>query len=238
MGVSSRRQAEEWIKESRISLNGQVVSEMGVTVDPLKDQVCVDGKLVGAKQPPHVYWILNKPDLFLCSQKGEEGKPTIFNLPKLQSLPFPVKSAGRLDFRTEGLLVLSNDGEFIHRLTHPSYKVPRRYYALLNGKLSKEELASIESGFELSDGPTLPAKIEFAHGRSLGAGRGYWYIITVYEGRNRLVRRIFSHFNKKTVKLIRFGIGNVELPENLKSGEYQALTPKQLRELRRELKLV
>lgn len=238
MGVGSRRQAEQWIKESRISVNGNIVDQMGMQINPLDDQVCVDGKLIQAKQPPAVYWLLHKPDLYLCSARAEADKKTIFDLPKLKSLPFAVKTAGRLDFRTEGLLILSNDGEFIHRLTHPSYKVPRRYYALLNGKLSSEELSSIQQGIRLEDGPTLPAKVEFMHGRSIGGGRGYWYTVTVYEGRNRLVRRIFAHFGKKTVRLIRYGIGDIELPESLKVGEYQALGPKQLRQLKQQLNLL
>lgn len=239
MGIASRREAEKWISEGRVSINGEITCLLGAQIDPDNDRIAIDGKpLDPGKKPSHVYWVFHKPDLYLTSTKGEPDKPTIYDLPKLKGLGFRVLSAGRLDYRTEGLLVLSNDGEFIHRLTHPSYKMPRHYYALVNGKLTAEQMKQIKTGLPLEDGVTQPADIQFAHGKNLGGGKGSWYIITVYEGRNRLVRRTFSYFGLKTVRLVRFGMGNVRLPEDLKPGEYRQMSSSMLTALKKDLQLV
>ena len=125
---------------------------------------------------------------------------------RLESFLLESFAAGRLDYRTEGLLILSNDGDFVHKLTHPKYKLPRSYYVLVNGKLDSEQINQIENGIKLKDGMTLPTKLKVIHGKNLGKSQGTWYSITVYEGRNRLVRRLFEHFELNVVKLVRYGI--------------------------------
>jgi 23S rRNA pseudouridine2605 synthase len=224
MGITSRRQAEKWIEDGRISVNGKVLSEQGYKLDLENDQVTVDGKLVAIKQPPKVYWLFNKPDMYLTAAKSENGKECIFDLPMFRKLPFRVFAAGRLDYRTEGLLILSNDGDFVHKLTHPKYKLPRSYYVLVNGKLDSEQINQIEKGIKLKDGVTLPAKITVIHGKNLGKTQGTWYSITVYEGRNRLVRRLFEHFDLNVVKLVRYAFGDITLPEKLSAGDYKQLS--------------
>ena len=224
MGVTSRRQAEKLIDEGRISVNGQVLKEQGYKVDPENDQVKVNGKLVVSKEPPKVYWMFNKPDMVLTSSKSENGKKCLFDLPAFNKLPFRVFTAGRLDYRTEGLLIVSNDGDFVHKLTHPKYKLPRSYYVLVNGKLTSEQQKQIESGIKLKDGMTLPCKLTTIHGKNLGKSQGTWYSITVYEGRNRLVRRLFEHFDLNVVKLVRYSFGEMTLPESLAPGEYRQLS--------------
>lgn len=233
MGICSRREAEAWIAQKKISVNGQVVEELGLKITPGVDQVSVDGRLVENKAPPRVYWLLHKPDKTLTSTKSQGGKATIFDLPSLKSLKFNLSSIGRLDYRTEGLLLLSNDGELVHRLSHPKYKLPRHYYVLTNSKLTAEQEKELRLGLTLEDGPIKKVEIQHAHGQNLGKSKGSWYFVTVFEGRNRLVRRIFEHFDKKVVRLVRYGFGDLKLPETLKPGEYVQLDTAQIHQLKK-----
>ncbi len=139
---------------------------------------------------------------------------------------------GRLDFRTEGLLLLTNDGELSYKLCRPEYHVPREYQVLLDTRLSKEQEQIIRKGVELEDGPVKNVKITFVHGTNMGVSTGAWYVITVHEGRNRLVRRLFEHFNRRVVRLIRVAFGDIRLPVDLPSGEYRQLTAEEVTKLR------
>lgn len=215
-----------------------MVDQLGAKLDPEKDEVAIDGKQVNKSPIPKVYWMLHKPDMCLTSHKSEEGKETIFTLPSLKSIPFKVNAVGRLDYRTEGLLLLSNDGEFIHRLTHPRFKVPRYYYALVGQKLSHDQLKTIKAGVELADGKTGPIDIQFAQGTNLGKSTGSWYYLKVTEGRNRLVRRIFEHFDTKVIRLIRAGFGDLRLPESLLPGDYRQLDSGQIKKLKKAVGLI
>jgi len=209
-----------------------VIKQLGTQIDPEADELTVDGQAIVRKEPPRVFWMLHKPDQVLTSTRAEGGKETIYDLPALKDLPFRVSPVGRLDYRTEGLLLLSNDGEFVHRLTHPSYQVPRHYYVLITGKLTEEQIKVIKKGVPLSDGVAEKVEIYYAHGKKLGASRGSWYIVTVHEGRNRLVRRIFEHFDHKVVRLIRYGLGPLRMPETLRAGEYLQLSSKDIKTLK------
>lgn len=233
MGIASRREAETWISEGRISVNGRKVTEQGTKVTPGVDKIEIDGRLVASEPPPRVYWLLHKPDEVLTTRADEFQRTTIYDLTSLKGLPFLVAPVGRLDYRTEGLLLLTNDGELANRLCHPKYKVPRYYHVLISGKLTAEEEAGIRSGVKLEDGPTERTELSYAEGRNLGASKGSWYRITVYEGRNRLVRRLFEHFNHKVVRLIRVGFGDINLPEDLKPGDYTQLSSSQIRALKK-----
>lgn len=237
LGIASRREAETWITDGRVSVNGQVVRELGTRVEPGVDQVSVDGKNVGGSLPPRVYWMLHKPDEVLTARNDEFQRKTIYDLPRLKKTPFLVAPVGRLDYRTEGLLILTNDGELANRLCHPKYKVPRLYHVLIGGKLTEDQMEAISKGVELEDGKTEPAELRYAHGKNLGASRGSWYTITVYEGRNRLVRRLFEHFDAKVVRLIRVGFGDLLMPEELPAGDYLQLTSDQIHALKRATEL-
>lgn len=232
MGISSRREAETWISEGRVSVNGQKITEQGTKITPGVDKIEVNGRLVSAEPPPRVYWMLHKPDEVLTTRQDDFQRTTIYDLPVLKSLPFLVAPVGRLDYRTEGLLLLTNDGEMANRLCHPKYKVPRFYHVLTSSRLSAEEETAIKNGVKLEDGPTLKTELSYAEGRNLGASKGSWYRITVFEGRNRLVRRLFEHFNHKVVRLIRVGFGDLVLPEDLKPGEYVQLKSGQIKSLK------
>ncbi len=233
LGIASRREAEAWIREGRVAINGETVTELGRKIDPNNDQITVDGKLVEAALPPRVYWMLNKPDEVLTARNDGFQRTTIYDLPRLKKLPFLVAPVGRLDFRTEGLLLLTNDGELANRLTHPKFKVPRQYHVLITGRLTPEEEHAIVRGVDLEDGPSGKTELRYAHGKNLGGSRGSWYAITVFEGRNRLVRRLFEHFNHKVVRLIRVSYGEVRLPEDLSPGEYRQLSSDEIRSLKR-----
>ena len=232
-GITSRREAEGWIRAGRIAVNGVIVTELGTKVTPEADVVTIDGRPVRADRPPLVYWLLHKPDKCLTSHKGDDGKPTIFDLPKLREIPFKLLTVGRLDFRTEGLLILSNDGEFVHRLTHPKFKVARSYYCLVDSRLTKADEDLVRGRLVLQDGPVGRIELTFAHRANMGASAGFWYFITVYEGRNRLVRRIFEHFGRRVVRLVRYKMGTLDLPEDLKPGDHIPLSPQQIEQLKR-----
>lgn len=232
MGIASRREAETWITEGRVVVNGQKVTEQGTKITPGVDKIEIDGRVVGGEPPPRVYWMLYKPDEVLTTRQDDFQRTTIYDLPQLKKLPFLVAPVGRLDFRTEGLLLLTNDGELANRLCHPKYKVPRHYHVLISGKLTEQEQSAIRAGVRLEDGMTERCQLSYAEGKNLGASRGSWYRITVFEGRNRLVRRLFEHFNHKVVRLIRVGFGDIVLPEDLKPGEYRQLKSDQIKLLK------
>jgi 23S rRNA pseudouridine2605 synthase len=233
MGIASRREAERWIEGGLVSVNGEIVREMGVRINPDEDQVTVKGKLIVNKAPPKVYWLLNKPDQILTARTDDRDRETIYDLPKLRNLPYLVSPVGRLDYRTEGLLLLTNDGELANRLCHPKYKVPRSYYALVNRKLTDQELEKIREGIKLEDGLTKDIKINFSTGMKMGASKGFCYDIIVTEGRNRLVRRIFEHFDIKVVRLMRYAFGDIFLPPELEISEYTQLHPDQIYALKK-----
>lgn len=237
VGIASRREAERMLLEGRISVNGSIASELGTRIDPVNDQIKVDGRLLQEAEPPRVYWMLHKPDLCLTSRKSQGDMATIFDLPSLRRIKFMLYPVGRLDFRTEGLLLLSNDGELVHRLTHPRFKVPRTYQVLVNRRLTSSEEIELRQGVNLEDGKCQGVQLQFLQGKDLGNSKGYWYLLTVFEGRNRIVRRIFEHFDIKVVRLIRMAYGEITLPDEMKPGECRQLTSEQIRFLKQQVGL-
>jgi 23S rRNA pseudouridine2605 synthase len=233
LGLASRREAETWISEGRVAVNGQIVREQGTKVTPGVDKLAINGKPIDLDSPPRVYWMLHKPDACLTARPDDSGKASIDDLPRLKKLHFLVAPVGRLDYRTEGLLLLTNDGEMAFRLAHPKFHVPRHYHVLVGGKLSREDEDKIRRGLELEDGPTGRLELRYFHGKNLGASRGSWYSITVHEGRNRLVRRVFEHLGYKVVRLLRVGFGDLRLPEDLAPGEYVQLSAAQIAVLKK-----
>jgi 23S rRNA pseudouridine2605 synthase len=233
LGIASRREAEKWISEGRLAVNGRIVRELGSKVNTDADSVALDGKVLKTKLPPKVYWLLHKPDKVLTARGDEHSdKKTIYDLPMVAKAKFLVSPVGRLDFRTEGLLLLTNDGELSYRLCRPEYHVPREYQVLLSDRLSKDEEQQIKLGILLEDGPVKDVKITYVHGTNMGVSTGSWYLVTVHEGRNRLVRRLFEHFGKRVVRLIRIGFGEIRLPGDLPAGEYRQLTATEVQSLR------
>lgn len=233
LGLASRREAERWIRAGRFSINGKKIRSLGAKVNPDGDSVTLDGKLLHKSVPPRVYLVLNKPDLCLTSRVSEEGKPTIYDIPAVKRQKMKLNPVGRLDFRTEGLLILSNDGDLSQRLMHPRSRVPRMYAVLLNKPLSDEKEARIRKGLYFEDGPVKGVQLERRKRARMGNTRGQWYRVTVQEGRNRLVRRIFAAVGAQVVRLVRVGLGDLALPTGMKPGEVRELKSRDVTLLKR-----
>lgn len=234
LGVLSRRQTEVYIKEERIQVNGTPAT-IGMVVSPETDEIRVDGKLQKKSQekPSLLYWAFNKPDFTLVSRVSQNGMETIYDVPSLKKLPFQLNAVGRLDYRTEGLLLLSNDGDLINVLCHPSSQAPRVYHVLLPKQLEREDLKTLNDGAFSLQGRPVRCKVDPFCKAKLGKTVGSWYEVTVFEGRNRLIRRIFEKLGLRVVRLIRISYAGVQLPTDLKPGSYKALQSKEIETLRK-----
>lgn len=221
-GIASRRKAEEIICQGQVRVNGRLVDTPAFEIDPAVDQVEINGILIApeAKQ----YIMLNKPAGYLSTVKDPFGRPTVMDLiaDKGQRL-YPV---GRLDFDTEGLLLLSNDGEFTNQMIHPRHKVPKRYEARVIGRVQPGELEQLARGVELSDGRTSPARVKIIkskHNETVVE-------IEIHEGRKRQVKRMFQAIGHPVIHLVRTGFGSLTLG-NLAVGEYRHLTHEEVKQL-------
>ena len=223
-GIASRREAETWIKAERLSVNGQTAS-LGAQIVPGRDVIKLDSKPLGTNRPaPYQYWILNKPDLCLTSRQAEASKQTIYDLKSLGKLKLLLHPVGRLDFRSEGLLILTNDGSLTQKVSHPKHQTTKTYRVLTNRRLEKEaEKRWNVEGVSLRDG-RVQCQLKFLGSERLGASRGAWYEVTVCEGKNRLVRRMFEREELRVCRLVRTKIGCFELPSDLKPGNLLALS--------------
>jgi 23S rRNA pseudouridine2605 synthase len=212
-GVLSRRKAEELVANGRVTVNGSP-AQVGQTVDPERDVILVDGNRIGAPAPTE-WFVLHKPAGVITSRHDPEGRRTVFDLvPARPGLTY----VGRLDFLTEGVLLLTTDGAAAHHLTHPSREVERTYVASVLGE-GDVAVEQARFGVELEDGPVRPKKI---HAEKVGRGR--WELtITISEGRNREVRRMCEALGLEVDRLIRVKFGPVELGD-LPSGKVRSLT--------------
>ena len=211
------------ITEGRISVNGQIVTELGTKADPENDVIKVDGKPVVISKK-RVYLLLNKPAGYVTTLADPGGRPVITEL--IKDIPERLFPVGRLDFNTEGLLLLTNDGDWANRLAHPSHEVEKEYLVKIRGSLGADRIAQLTNGIKLDDGWTAPAKVEII--RVLE--KNVWFTITIHEGRYRQVRRMCEALELPLVKLKRVRYGNILLGE-LKSGEYRLLDPAEVKVL-------
>lgn len=218
-GVASRRAAEAMIEEGRVEVNGRVVTAQGLRVDPGRDTIRVDGARIPAPRR-HTYLLLNKPRGVVATMDAPEGRETLAQyVPRHQRL----YHVGRLDTDTEGLIILTNDGEFAHRLAHPSYEVRKTYLVDAEGLIDDRVLHRLEKGLRLEDGPIRPDRVGLV---SRGPSRTL-VRITLHSGRNRIVRRMMDSVGHPVRRLARIGIGPVRLGD-LASGGTRELTREEL----------
>lgn len=223
-GMASRRKAEELITSGRVTINGSVVTELGTKVDPDRDHVKVDGKHLRAAQP-YVYLILNKPKHVMSTLDDPEGRPTVKNF--LHGVTVRVFPVGRLDFDSEGLMLLTNHGDLAQALLHPRYHVPKTYLIKVKGVLDDAKIEALERGVKLEDGFTAPAKVV----KISKAESNSWLEMTIHEGRKHQVKRMIEAVGHSVIKLTRIRMGPLLLGD-LASGEYRFLTDREANRLR------
>ena len=226
-GVASRRKAEELIVQGRITVNGATVTELGSKADLERDHIKVDGRLVHAPKR-HIYLALNKPKGCVTTVSDPEGRQTVMHLLRgVRERVFPV---GRLDYSSEGLLLLTNDGEFAHRITAPVSHVVKTYVVKVNGGLTAEQERAFREGVPLHGQKTSPAEI-----KQIKPGANPWYEVRIAEGRQNQIRLMFNHFGRLVEKLRRVKIGFWEL--DLAPGRYRQLTSLEVERFRKLLKM-
>jgi 23S rRNA pseudouridine2605 synthase len=221
-GVASRRASEQIIRTGRVTINGKVIKELGTKVDPAKDHVSVDGRALKAKRK--LYLAVHKPKGYICSRNDPEGRRSLDEL-----LPLEwdnLYSVGRLDFNSEGLIFYTNDGDFALKLTHPRYGVRKKYRVTLTGQVTPEIAANLTKGV-FHEGEVLKAE----QVRILRAAQGHSLVeLTLREGKNREVRRLFETQSLTVDKLQRIQIGPIKLGE-LPKGKWRALTGAEIKSL-------
>ena len=223
-GLASRREAERWIEQGRVLLNGHVAS-LGQSADSEVDRIEVDGKIIAAAEGK-VYILLNKPVGYVTTMRDPEGRPVVSDL--LKDVAERVVPVGRLDLTTEGLLLLTNDGDLAQRLSHPSFHVDKSYLARVRGEVTDKAIAQMAKGVLLDDGMTAPADIEIVR-RS--GGSHSWLKITIHEGRNRQVRRMCESVGFSVSRLKRISYAFLD-DRKLESGQYRHLTTKEVQRLK------
>ena len=224
-GLTSRRNAEQWILSSRITVNGNAVKALGTKAFWGQDDIRVDGQKIPSP-PQKCYLILNKPFGTICSLKDPEGRPLVMDL--IKDVAIRVYPVGRLDFDTLGLLLLTNDGEFSHRLTHPRFHVPKTYKATVYGAITDEALKRLQRGVTLNDGPAGRAKTDLITRNDEKS----ILRMTITQGKSRQVRRMLDEVGFKVIHLIRTGFGTLRLGD-LKIGHYRYLDSQEALELKK-----
>jgi 23S rRNA pseudouridine2605 synthase len=223
-GLASRRKAEALITAGRVTVNGKVVTELGIKVDPDCDHVKVDGKHLSAAQP-FVYLLLNKPKNVMSTLDDPGGRTTVKDY--LRGVSVRVFPVGRLDFDSEGLMLLTNNGDLAQALLHPRYHVPKTYLIKVKGVLTNEEITHLEQGVRLDDGMTSPAMVK----KIKKAEQNSWLEITIREGRKHQVKRMLEAVGHPVIKLMRVKMGPLTLG-SLAPGEFRFLTDREANVLR------
>ncbi|KUO73670.1 MAG: pseudouridine synthase [Clostridia bacterium BRH_c25] len=241
-GVASRRKCEELIAEGKVKVNGRLITEQGCRIDKEKDTIEVDGRIV--KSPDtKLYILLNKPTGYITSAKDQFGRPTVLDLVKGVSIRvFPIGRTvldlvkgvsirvfpiGRLDYDTEGLIILTNDGDLTYRITHPKHNIEKTYRALVRGEMNKDDIVAFAGGMAIEDYVTAPARLEIVRKR----GNSSIVDITIHEGKNRQVRKMCSAAGHEVIRLKRIKIGKIGLG-SLKAGEWRYLDESEIKYLK------
>jgi 23S rRNA pseudouridine2605 synthase len=222
-GIASRREAERLIQGGHIEVNGHTVTTLGTRIDPGRDTVRIDGRRV-RRPEQRVHYLLYKPPGYITSVRDPQGRPTVLQLLRgVHERVFPV---GRLDWESEGLLILTNDGDLAHRLTHPAGHVPKVYRVKVKGMIGPGVLRALRRGIFVDGRKCLPARATRVSGQS-----NTWVEVTLYEGRKNQIRRMFDVLGHPVLKLRRIAIGTLR-DRDLKPGEFRRITSVELRRLR------
>lgn len=223
-GVASRRASEKLISEGLVAVNGLVITEMGVQVDETADQITVDGKLIHLEEEKH-YLAYYKPVGEVTTVSDPEGRATVMD--KFRDYPVRLYPVGRLDFDSEGLLLLTNDGDMMNSLLHPSHEVDKTYLAKVSNRVEEESIRRLRAGVQLDGRLTSPAHVRVVRYEAFGTV----LLVTIHEGRYRQVRRMFEAVGHQVVQLKRVGFGPIQLGD-LPRGTWRQLTPNEIRKLK------
>ena len=236
-GIASRRHAEELIAAGRVQVNGVTVDSQGTRIDPEHDEVHVDGAPV-RPLVKHVYVMLHKPEEYVCTVRDPQGRPTVLDLLPADLRRMRVYPVGRLDRDTSGLLLLTNDGDFALRMSHPRYSMQKHYRVLVQGCPAETTLATLRQGVTITEDDGRSHKTAPAQVRVLQrTGTDCWLTITIHEGRKRQVRRMLAAVGHPVLQLIRTGIGPLTL-DDLPAGAWRYLTNEEVRMLMETLRTI
>ncbi|MGN1299123.1 MAG: pseudouridine synthase [Candidatus Scatovivens sp.] len=224
-GICSRRKAEELILEGKIKVNGKIIYELGTKINPDIDVIEFNNKIVNKIKSKHLYILLNKPIGYVTTVKDQFNRPTVMDLITVERRVLPV---GRLDMYTSGALILTDDGEFINKVTHPRHQINKSYIATVKGIATQEDIQKLENGIQIDDYITSKAKAKII---KIDKEKGISRIeIIIHEGKNRQVRKMCESIGKKVLALHRTKIGNIEV-RNLKLGSWRYLNDKEVSNL-------
>jgi pseudouridine synthase len=222
-GVASRRSVEKMIAAGRISVNGKVVTTQGTKIDPEKDKIAIDGQKI-KRQAELIYFWINKPEGIISAVSNKAGEPTVVELLKSNRRLHPV---GRLDKDSSGLMLLTNDGELTHRLTHPKYHIDKTYHVRVSGHVSSRKISDLSQGIILEEGITAPAQVEVLRKDQHAA----WLQFIIHEGKHRQIRRMCMTVDLHVNELIRMAVGPIKLG-NLKPGQFRPATGSEIKTLK------
>ncbi len=224
-GVCSRRKAEEHILNGDVQVNGKTVTQLGTKIIPNKDEVTFQGKKITLSNDKKVYILLNKPIGYVTTTKDQFGRDTVLDLVKVKESILPV---GRLDMYTSGAIILTNDGEFIYKITHPKYEIEKTYNVTLKGKITDEDVQKLREGVEIEDYTSGKAKVRIL---KIDEEKNISRLeITIHEGKNREVRKMCDAVGKKVLALHRSKIGNIGV-KDIKLGQWRYLKEKEVNSL-------
>ena len=224
-GIASRRKCEEYILQGKVKVNGNVVTQLGTQIDPEKDEIKFLNELVKNTDVKHIYILLNKQIGYVTTVKDQFNRETVMDLIDIKERLVPV---GRLDMYTSGALILTNDGNFVYKITHPKHEITKTYNVTLKGKITKDEVENLKAGVVIDDYKTKPAKVRIL---KIDEEKDISRVeIIIHEGKNRQVRKMCEAIGKKVLALHRSKIGDIGV-QNLKIGKWRYLTEGEVKKL-------
>ena len=226
VGIGSRRKCEEYIKMGRVKVNEKIIFELGTKIDPSTDKVEFDNKVLVLKKEPHTYILLNKPIDYVTTVKDQFGRNTVLDLVKMDKRLVPV---GRLDMYTSGALILTDDGDFVYKITHPKHEITKTYTVTIKGIVSKEDVIKLEQGVDIGDFVTSKAKVRIL--KTDEEQNKSRLEITIHEGKNRQVRKMCEAIGHKVLALHRSKIAGIDV-KDIPLGKWRYLNSKEVNKIK------